>query len=121
MRRRWDSGKVAGKRGTLDVLFGMLSDLRMAPAPPSCQLGSEPQSHLPARCREQPTQAFGKLLALGVAHHPEEIPGVVDLASLVGGALEVAGYGRLQAPWSSETTSSTPLRPRALSERNKFW
>src|SRR5215210_5665567 len=49
----------------LDVLFEVLSYLGVALAPPGRQFGSEPQSHLPARCGEHPAQAFGKLLALG--------------------------------------------------------
>jgi hypothetical protein len=36
-------------------------------------------------------------LRLFVAHRPEKVPRVVDLTPLVGGALEVAGYGSLQA------------------------
>jgi hypothetical protein len=76
----------------------MFSNPGMVPAPSGHQLGSEPQSHLPARCGEHPAQTFGKLLAFGVAHHPEEVPGVVDLASLPRCSLEVAGYGRLEAP-----------------------
>ena len=75
----------------------MFGDLGMAFAPPVRQLRSEPKSHFPARCGEDPAQAFRKLLAPGMAHHPEEVPGVVNLAALPGGSLEVAGYGRLQS------------------------
>src|SRR5918995_314352 len=37
------------------------------------------------------------LLALLGAHHPEQVPGVMDLAALPGGPLEVARDGGLEA------------------------
>ncbi len=60
----------AGK-ALLDVLFEMFSNLGVACTPPGCQLGSEPNSHFPARCGEDCAQTFGELLAAGMAHHPE--------------------------------------------------
>ena len=84
-------GEGQARKALLDVLLEKFGDPGMAYAPASRQLGSEPQSHFPAWRREYPPQAFGELLAPGVAHHPQEVPRVVDFAPLVGGALEVAG------------------------------
>ena len=39
----------------------------MAPAPPGRRLGSEPKSHLPARCGEHTARVLGKLFAPGMA------------------------------------------------------
>src|SRR5918995_2281885 len=84
------------RQALLDVLFYVLGDPRMTPAPPSGQLRGEPEGHFPVRCFEHPAQVFGELLTPLRSHHPQEIPRVVDLAPLVGGTLEVAGYGRFE-------------------------
>jgi hypothetical protein len=65
MRPRWDSGKAF-----LEELFEVLSDPGVAPAPPGRRLGSEPKSHLPARCGEHTARVLGKLFAPGMATIP---------------------------------------------------
>ena len=98
MRLRWLSGKVRQVRHSsmcssrCSATLGWLPRHRAASSEARCRATSLLGSG------EHPAQAFRELLAPGVAHHPEEVPGVVDLAPLVGGTLEVAGYGRLEAP-----------------------
>ena len=72
-----------------------------------CQL----QSGAAIRDGEDPAHFSGELLALGVAHHPEQIPRVMDLASLVSDSLQRREMAAFR-PWcSSETISSTPRGP----------
>ena len=77
------------------MLFEMLRDPGMARAPPAGQFGSEAQGYFPARCDEHSSQTFGKLLAPGMAYHPQEVPRLVDLAALPACPLEVAIHGAL--------------------------
>src|SRR5918911_741515 len=59
--------------------------------------GGDPEGLLPSRCGEDRPEVRPELLAARVAHHPEEVPGVVDLAPLVGSSLEVASDRCLEA------------------------
>jgi len=115
-------GEDQTREAILNVFFEVLGDPRLAHAPSDRQLGGEPQGCLPARCREHTAQTFGEILAPGAAHHSEKIPRVVDLAPLVGGALEVTGYrAAFSPPWSFDITSSTPERPRRFKDRKSSW
>ena len=79
------------------MLLDMLGYLRVVLVPPISHLGGQPQGRPPARLGEDHPQLRRQVLAPFGAHHPEEVPGVVDLAALPRRSLEVAKDGGLQA------------------------
>ena len=77
------------------MLFYVISDLLVSlPSPLLGHARCDPEGLLPVRRGEDRPEVRSKLLALGMANHPEEVPHVVDLAPLVGSSLEVARDGR---------------------------
>lgn len=89
-------GQSEAAETLLYVLFKVLGHLLVAPLATFVgHRSGDCEGLFPVGRGEDRPEVCPELLTPGYSHHPEEVPGVVDLAPLVGSSLEVASDGAL--------------------------